>query len=385
MKVLLHQWPSLMKNDISEILREDSISFDCLDWDFLTQKDEEAFFHHVRKNITLKHYDLLFSVNYWPLLSVICQEAQIPYVAWCYDAPLNTENIEETLGNDVNHVFCFDRMQASSYQNQGFSTVSHLPLGIYVKRLSQIHEDSPKCIPYRSQVSFVGKLYQSVADWLMLHSDEYCRGYLQSLINVQRELYGINIIDQSLTDNFMKRMNETFAWSADSQKVTLRPEQVGFALNCEATRRDRIILLSLCGARFHTKLFTYDTSFPMKNVELCPPVDYLHQMPYVFAASKVNLNISLRSIQTGIPLRALDIMGCGGFLMSNYQEELEEHFQDGTDAVLYESIEDALEKIKFYLAREDLRKQIAQNGRKKTFENFDLRERLAIMFRSITG
>ena len=38
----------------------------------------------------------------------------------------------------------------------------------------------------------------------------------------------------------------------------------------------------------------------------------------MFANSKVNLNITLRNIKTGIPLRALDIMGAGGFLLTNY-------------------------------------------------------------------
>ena len=40
----------------------------------------------------------------------------------------------------------------------------------------------------------------------------------------------------------------------------------------------------------------------------------------------------MRPIEKGLPLRCFDIMGCGGFLMTNYQEELEDMFQesDGT-------------------------------------------------------
>ena len=46
-------------------------------------------------------------------------------------------------------------------------------------------------------------------------------------------------------------------------------------------------------------------------------------MPKIFKCSKINLNMTLRSIKSGIPQRAFDIMGCGGFLMSNYQPELQ--------------------------------------------------------------
>lgn len=50
-------------------------------------------------------------------------------------------------------------------------------------------------------------------------------------------------------------------------------------------------------------------------------VDYYEVMPHVFKQSKINLNITLRSIQSGMPLRAWDIMGAGGFLLSNYQAD----------------------------------------------------------------
>ena len=45
-------------------------------------------------------------------------------------------------------------------------------------------------------------------------------------------------------------------------------------------------------------------------------------MPYVFRNSRINLNITLRSIKSGIPLRCMDIYGAGGFLLSNYQTDL---------------------------------------------------------------
>lgn len=384
MKILFHHWPSFFQQDIQNILQEDGISFDILSWDFRKQKDESAFLFYIRTHYDLKQYGALLSINYWPLLSQICQESNIPYISWCYDAPLDTENIEATLGNETNHIYCFDRVQVADYQKRGFLTVNHLPLGINVKRLASIKNTDSKCNSYQADVSFVGKLYPSVADWLILHSNEYCKGYLQSLINTQREIYGMNVIREALTDSFMRQMNNSFGWPKESTPRVLDPDQIAFALFCEATRRDRIILLSLCGARFHTRLYTYDSSFSVKNVETCPPVNYFNEMPYVFAATKINLNITLRSIQTGIPLRALDIMGCGGFLVSNYQEELADHFCNGEDMVLYESMADALDKIRYYLAHDDLRKRIIENGRKKTFEQFDMRQRLTFLLRNIT-
>ena len=88
------------------------------------------------------------------------------------------------------------------------------------------------------------------------------------------------------------------------------------------------------------------------------------------------MNITLKCLQTGIPLRALDIMGCGGFLLSNYQEEFLDWFVPGEDFVYYEDFGDAYEKAAFYLENSDLRKQIALNGYSKVKEHFSYEERL---------
>jgi spore maturation protein CgeB len=58
-------------------------------------------------------------------------------------------------------------------------------------------------------------------------------------------------------------------------------------------------------------------------------------------------------------------MGCGGFLISNYQPEIPEYFVPDEDIVLYDSIPDLLAKIEFYLEHEDLRLKIAANGYEK--------------------
>ena len=93
-------------------------------------------------------------------------------------------------------------------------------------------------------------------------------------------------------------------------------------------------------------------------------------MPCVFHLSKINLNISLRSITSGIPLRCLDILGANGFLPTNYQPELAEFFIPDEDFVMYESEDDFLQKIEYYLSHEAERKEISYNGWKKVNQNF---------------
>ena len=97
---------------------------------------------------------------------------------------------------------------------------------------------------------------------------------------------------------------------------------------------------------------------------------YTLDMPRIFATSKINLNISLRSILTGIPLRVIDILGAGGFCISNYQAELPWYFEDGKSIVWYESYEDLVDKINFYLAHDAKREEIARAGHEIVKKNF---------------
>ena len=91
-------------------------------------------------------------------------------------------------------------------------------------------------------------------------------------------------------------------------------------------------------------------------------VEYYAVMPHVFKNSKINLKITLRSIRSGMPLRAWDILGAGGFLLSNYQEDFFDFFVPGEDFDFFDGTEDLLTKIEYYLSHEKERKDIAENG-----------------------
>ena len=302
------------------------------------------------------------------------------YIAWCYDTPLNVKRIEETLNNPVNYVFLFDKIQWWQYARQGFQTVYHLPLGVNRTRLANLKISDADYGKYAAEVSFVGKLYQSPFQEVLAPLDDFTKGYLQSFIDVQFHIYGNFVLDKMVTEELITNIHSQYRKRAPETTLQLCKASLTQLLAEEVTRRERMILLNLCGKRFCTKFYSFDKEPLVKNVTECGPVDYVWEMPKVFACSRVNLNPSLKIIQTGIPLRAFDIMGAGGFLLSNYQEEFFDHYEDGKDMVIYENMEDAVEKIQFYLKHEDIRCKIAENGRRKTLEEHSLQECMAKIF-----
>ncbi len=102
-------------------------------------------------------------------------------------------------------------------------------------------------------------------------------------------------------------------------------------------------------------------------------------MPLIFRHSKINLNMTSKAIREGIPLRIFDILGCGGFLLTNYQSELPSLFVLGRDFDVYGSEDELLEKTEFYLTHERDRMEIASCGLKTVKEYHNYPRRLSEM------
>ena len=106
-------------------------------------------------------------------------------------------------------------------------------------------------------------------------------------------------------------------------------------------------------------------------------------MPLVFNRSKINLNITIRPIQSGLSLRVFDVIGCGGFLMTNYQSELEEYYTPGKEVETYSSVEELIDKCGYYLSHDDERKEIARKGYERTKAQHTYEIRFAQMIKTI--
>lgn len=192
---------------------------------------------------------------------------------------------------------------------------------------------------------------------------------MEGIILAQQKVYGYNFVQEIMDEKISLELEKYVKMNLDDSYQVPVSKLYANILNAEVTARDRETLLEIAADEGQVTLYSgsqYDgTRIIQQGI-----VDYENGMPKVFRSSKINLNITLRSITSGIPLRALDIMGAGGFLMSNYQPELAEYFIDGQDMVLFDSPEDMRWKINYYLQHDEKRQQIAQNGFEKVKKEF---------------
>ena len=189
-------------------------------------------------------------------------------------------------------------------------------------------------------------------------------------MEAQLKIQGYNFIEDVLTQDILTALEKACPYTPNALGVET-PSYIyaNYFIDRKLTSIERQRLLASAAAHCNLKVYTLDKNAVIPNAANMGAVDYYSEMPYVFANSKINLNISLRSIQSGIPLRAMDIMGAGGFLLSNFQEDFLDCFIPDEDFVYYESEDDLNNKIDYYLSHEKERKEIALNGHKKVAQN----------------
>lgn len=363
------------QNDIMSTLDKMGIAYENVLYKLKDIQSDPYFEKRIKEILNEGSFDAVFSVNFFPVLARICNDVSIKYVAWSYDSPLREKDLEETIGLPYNYVFLFDREECKKWNRKGYQNVYHMPLAVNVERLDAVQITEEDKRNFACDVAMVGQLYESVLPELLEFADDYSKGYISALIESQLKLYGAYLFDEVVTDELTERMNAAFA-RIPGNPISLETDALRVHMAKEVTNLERSILLEEIAAGHKLNLYSSNKGGLSENVSWKGSAGYFDEMLKVFKLSKINLNISLKCIQSGIPLRALDIMASGGFLLSNYQPELAEFFVDGEDCVMYYSLEDALAKCEYYLTHEEERLAIAYRGREKVKALFGYEDRL---------
>lgn len=334
----------------------------------------------LRNSIQNTHSNIVFSVNYFSVISAVCAEKNIKYVSWCHDAPLYAlfyENVK--LPHNI--IFSFDRQVVSRLKKKGMDNIYHLPYYSAVEFYDEVLKGK-SAIGEGNSISFVGSTYENRS----LYNDirdilpSFTSGYLEGIMEAQQRVIGHNFLEKLITKSVENNLKQYFSIPISNDFL----EEWSFLfsnafLGMQVTHNERVQFLKAISENYPLHIYTRDDTSCIPNAINQGSIEYETKMPFVFRKSKINLNLTIRNIQSGVPLRVFDVLGCGGFLITNYQEEIDELFKDGVDLVEYYSLEDLLEKLGWYLDHEEIRKRIARNGYQKVKKYHTLSNRLPII------
>jgi spore maturation protein CgeB len=219
----------------------------------------------------------------------------------------------------------------------------------------------------------------------MKDEDSYLKGYLDALIEAQLKVYGYNFLEECVTDKLVSGFKEKVPFYVFPEKAN-HNEKAALAhlyLGNKVTEQERLRLLKAVSEHFSLDIYTGSDTGTMPKANNRGFAKSMTEMPKIFYLSRINLNFTSKPIRTGLPQRIWDILGAGGFVLTNYQSEIPEYFEIGRDLDTFSGEEELLEKIDYYLTHEKERSEIAQNGYHKAKENYSLRNKVMEMITDI--
>ena len=381
MKILFIEWASFGNADMKDAFTEEGHEVVCFPFSNKDARRDEEIEKALASRLHETVPDAVFSFNYFPLISNVCKREGLPYISWIYDSPY-VMLYSYTAINPCNAIHVFDRALCREFNAAGIKTVHYLPMAANTNRLDALGSPASAY-----DISFVGSLYTESHNFFdrMENLSPYAKGYLEGLMQAQMNVQGCNFIQESLSP-IMEELYRALPMDPNPDGVETREYLYAqYVINRKLTGLERLRLLTGITQKYTLDLFTLDPAFSLPNLRNHGTADYYSEMPLVFKKSRINLNISLRSIKSGIPLRAFDIMGSGGFLLSNYQEDFLENFTPGVDFEYYESERDLLQKIEYYLTHEEERLAIAKNGHDQVAAAHTYRDRVREMLAGLRG
>ncbi len=366
MHILMYRWKAYNYKDIEQTFLAMGHTVDNIQQELGNYDIEPEFEQKLAQQIRTHHYDMVFTVNYFAVISNVCEREGLPYVSWTCDNPL-ISMYHESVFHDCNYIFTFDKTNYLEFKGMGVKHIWYLPLAVDTNRLDAILNGSDDLFKYRGDVAFVGSLYERNSYDKMKHSlPEYLRGYFDATMEAQMNISGGNIIEVMLTADILEQLEQYFELeksegSFSNLGLIFQTTVLGFKI-AELQRRRALTELSKF---FKVNVYSNSDVSSLCLVQYMGSVDYWSEMPKVFHESKINLNFTIPNIKSGIPLRAWDVLGSGGFLMTNYQAEIPLYFEEGKDLVCFDGVDDLREKTDYYLKHEDERQQIARSGYEK--------------------
>lgn len=349
-------------------------------------------FSEVNEIIESNSADYVFTINFYAAISVICQRLNKKYISWTVDIP-NYDLYTKPILNETNNIFIFDETIVEEVKSFGAKNVYYLPQAANVDRLDKVCINSYDLEKYSCDASFLGStIVNNEFNYISDDIDERLKDEIFRIFFKQSIDMTDDIIDRFITDELIYKLigqiNSIFSVKTDFLSLK---RKVYFILSRKFDEMQRLDMAEYISSSCKFKVYGDDAWEKIlgKQVNYMGNAEHYIEMPKIFKVSKVNINVLRRILGSGLPMRVFDIMGSGGFMVTNYKKDIGKFFEDGKDLVIYRDFKDLNEIIQYYINHENERIEIARNGYEKVKKYHDykvrIREMMEIVDENITN
>ncbi|TLM66183.1 MAG: spore maturation protein [Deltaproteobacteria bacterium] len=231
------------------------------------------------------------------------------------------------------------------------------------KNFSLILYDTDSCNFYSRRREFVFFLEKELPVYdRILSFSKVTTGYFREVLGLDTDYFPFGARDIPGEPSADPHIDVLFVGSADLRRVLLL-EKIRDVVSIYGKRWDR-----------HRPLMS-----PQLRERVSPQEVWGDTLHALLHDSRIILNITrgdFYAAETGLNLRIFEALSAGGFLLTDYCDELKALFQLGVELETYRSSDELADKVAYYLRHDDKRRAIAARGHERFCRDFTWRARV---------
>jgi spore maturation protein CgeB len=325
--------------------------------------------------------DFALTVNHLGLdrqgeITALFEKMALPLASWFVDNPRLILHDFPKQASPWCALFTWNQDTVEPLTALGFELVCYLPLATDTEHFKPGVVGKPL---WRSPVSFVGdsmvrpvsKLLNRLKPWPL------------AVDLARRAASGFSLSLAGDALEFMRVESPGLFKLWENLPDPLRRLDLEQFLTWEATRLYR---LDRIGALLpFSPLIAGDSGWrsllPREGWNLLGPLDYYRDLPGFYPLSEVNFNATSLQMKGAVNQRVFDVPACGGFLLTDWREQMDGLFEPGMETVCYRSVEEIGGLVRHFLDHPEERLKVATAARKRVLAEHDYTHRMRQMLK----
>ncbi len=366
----------LFVKDLDEGIRE--MGFCTYTWEVSRLSTEE-----LALAVKVLQPELVAAINLTNGLPEACLEHKLPLSIWEVDPALLRPEPVSTPTSHV-HICTYRKKHMDWYQDAGFERVTYLPLAANVHRRVPTPPASECCPP--STVCFVGN---STANRIAPARKAFLESFVREFGSFDA---GTELLEAALTTQIQSPGNFVVPKILDASRPGWRAslldnQEVDPAIYIGeiATGIRRIGALSRLGplgARAWGDAGWRECEGD--GVVYMGRAGHFEELNRIYSNGAIHLDIGRTYQPDIVTMRVFDVLACGGFLLADRSDALEEMFTPGVELECWTTLAELEEKVRFFQAHPERARAIARAGRERVLRDHTVRQRLQTLLSNLT-
>lgn len=377
-RVLFFSRPYFLMGEISSALERLGIEFRSVEiGSGNTVRD--GFVEDLLRAVVEFKPDFVLTVNHFGVdregkLTDLLMKMKLPLASWFVDNPhLILYRYADVLP-DFTAVFTYDAGNLGIMRDKGFENVFYLPLATDVQRFKPGIAGRDE---WRAEVSFLGNsMVNAVEDYTFSSG---IRGRLLKQFQGLAAEFGERAelsVEEFLRNRHPDVLRQMEGFSTDEQKLSFEA-----LITWEATRRYRLSCVQellpfnplIVGDEGWHKLL------PAQGWRYLASLDYYNDLPAFYPMSKIGFNCTSRQMKGAVNQRVFDVPASGGFVLTDYREQMEALFEPGSEIISYSDISEIRPLLDKWIGDDAGRAEVTAAARRRILAEHTYEHRISLL------